>query len=398
MTKELNDYYIIRALKKIYYYIFSIFVTAEYLLWNILSRKKKIQRIFATTGNISLINSLAIIKETGDFDKYEDTLIIDTGKGGREFIKKQLEIAELHNFKKNIVQTRINVAVQAVLNNHFKADEIYLLNHPFFIKKMTSLFPFAKIILIDEGAASLINYDSDKIKNLVKFKTHKYLDKIDFLGLNPNSNILFEPINIGNFKEIAQTLAEKYPINYENNSNDKYVLYCGIYWEVTGLDRQTFIDVQSEMLNSLLNVGYKILYKPHPRDNEFFGYDKRDDVQFIDSKFPIELYNLDVVAIVSISSTTSITPAHYWNIPCFSNVLPQAINNEDKASTKLNIVRHLVSEYSPNYKLLLDIDVKNQTKQKVKEQIAEIYGNYLKDKPLLSQNKLLSKYVRTLNV
>lgn len=383
----INKFCIIRKIKWAIYYMFRPLVRLENKF--LPKSNKKSQRLFSTTGNISLINILAIINEIGDYDRYDDILIIDSGKGEDSFMQKQLEIAKLHDFKKIIASPRINPGVQAVLNNLWNIDEIYILNHPLHLNTVLPLYPDAKVTLFDEGAASLINYGCEKIKNLAKIKTHKYLNKLDFMGLDDLKKYNFECIDITSFNNVANQLTKNFPINIEYNAEDKYILYCGIYWEVTGLTREKFVEVQSNMLNELLNAGYKILYKPHPRDNEFFGFDKNPNVIFLDSKFPIELYNLDVVAIVSVSSTTSITYSHYWGIPGFSNIVDESLKNDNNDIGKINIVRYIIKEYSPNYKELLNFDVRNFQKNDLFIKLQQIYKSFLEKKLLLSENKTI---------
>ena len=166
MQNKLNNYKIVRYLKWGIYHIFKYFFLLEYCLYMQFKKLRKIRRLFITTGNISLVNILAIINEIGNFDKYEDALVIDTGKGQEEFVDKQLQIASLHKFKKIIADPMINPGVQLVLHNHYKVDEIYLLNHPLHFKTVLPLFKNIPITLIDEGAGSLINYNSDKIESL----------------------------------------------------------------------------------------------------------------------------------------------------------------------------------------------------------------------------------------
>lgn len=382
---SINKYQIVRRIKWGIYYILRNFIKLENMIFK--PNNKKIQRLFSTTGNISLINALAIINSIGNFDKYDDILVIDSGKGDDAFMQKQLEIAKHHKFKKILASPRINPGVQIVLNNIWNVDEIYLLNHPMHINTILPLFLKAPVYLFDEGAASLMDYGIDKIKNLKKFITHRYLGKLDFLGLENPEQYKFEQLDKKYFTEIANKVVQKAPINLTLDKDNKYILYCGIYWEVTGLSREKFIEIQSNMLNELLNAGYKILYKPHPRDNEFFGFDTNPNVIFIDSKFPIELYNLDVVAIVSVSSTTSITPAHYWNIPSFSNVIDEALVHDNKDKVSIDIIRRIVKEYSPNYKELLNFDVKNISKEELSKQIKQFYDTFLQKKPLLSENQ-----------
>lgn len=390
----INNYRKIRQIKWGIYYIFRNFIKFENLLYNKLKISKNIRRLFITTGNISLINSLAIINKIGSFKNYEDILVIDTGKGQIDFVKKQLEIAKLHNFKRIIVQPRINPGVQLVLNNYFKVDELYILNHPLHLNTVLPLFPKAKVFLIDEGPGSLLNYNSDKVENLESFITHRYINKLDFCNIDDINKIKFEPLDIDEFRKIADSLSKQYPIEIKSSKYDKTILYCGIYWEVSGLDKETFVNVQNETVNNLLNAGYKILYKPHPRDTEFYGLDKNPNVEFINSKFPIELYNLDVLAIVSLSSSTSISPAHYWKIPCFSNVVDDAIKIDKNDKVNIDLIRYIVKEYSPNYKALLNLDVKNTSREELKLKIKGIYNDFLKDKPLLSQNENVKEYIR----
>ncbi len=391
--KNINDYKSVRILKWVLYYILRPFVQCEYFLWHKFRKNNgKIKRMFSTTGNISLINALAIINETGNFDKYEDYLFIDTGKGRKEFVDKQFEIANLHKFKKIFIGYQMNAGVVAVFNNFFKVDIAYILNHVAHVSTVLPLYKYAKIILIDEGPASLISYDTGNSKKA--FKTHNYLGKIDFLSTNKNENITFEDMDVNEFNKIADTLEQKYPIDVKINPEDKTIMYCGIYWEVSGLDKQDFDNTQRKVIEDLLNAGYKILYKPHPRDNEFYGFDKNPNVQFITSKFPIEIYNLDILAIVSVSSTVSLTPAHYRDIPCFAHVKEEALQKESANGVRLNVVKYIVKEYSPDYSELLKLDVKNMPKEELKQQIKNIYHDFINSKPLLSENKKILDYAK----
>ena len=393
----MNNHRKIRQIKWGIYYIFRNFIKFENLLYNKLKTSKNIRRLFITTGNISLINALAIINKIGSFENYEDILVIDTGKGQIDFVKKQLEIANLHKFKKIIVQPRTNPGVQLVLSNYFKVDKLYIVNHPFHLNYVLPLYPNAKTTLIDEGPGSLLNYNSDKISNLESFMTDRYINKFDFCNIDDISKIKFDPLDINEFRKIAEKLSKKYPIEIKSLKDEKTILYCGIYWEVSGLNKETFTQIQNETINNLLGAGYKILYKPHPRDTEFYGLEKNSNVEFISSKLPIELYNLDVLAIVSLSSSTSISPAHYWQIASFSNVTKDAIkiDKNDKINTAL--IRYIVKEYSPNYKELLNLDVKNTSRDDLKKKIKEIYNNFIKDKPLLSQNENVKEFIRGMN-
>ncbi len=391
MSKQLNDYKFIRIIKWGIYYIFRSFVKLEHVLYFKFKakKKKKIKRLFATTGCISLINALAIIAEIGDFENYEDTLIIETGKGRKTFLEQQKEIASVHKFKV-IEEVGLSSGVIAVLHNQYAFDEVYALNHLGFINTLLPLYTKAKIILTDEGFGSLIDYNISHINNIEKFKTHKYLGKVDILAKEKLEKYTFEQVNMNKFKKICSSLSKKYPITYINNPDDKYILYCSIYWETTGTTRENFAQVQSETLNNLINAGYKILYKPHPRDNDNFGYDKNPNVQFIDTKFPVELYEFDIVALVGVCCGTTITYPHFWGIPGFSNLSDKLKKEEnfysDAIKNTLTDIHRIIYKYSPSYEYLLQLDVKNTSKEELKKQIKNYYEEFLNSKPLLSEN------------
>ena len=88
----------------------------------------------------------------------------------------------------------------------------------------------------------------------------------------------FESVDVKEFRKISDILSKQSPIEFPSNSEDKYILYCGVCWENVGVTQKEYIELQTTMLNELLNAGYKILYKPHPRDNEYYGFDKNPNV------------------------------------------------------------------------------------------------------------------------
>lgn len=390
---NINQYRIIRIIKRIIAKGYEPIFRIKYSLYLNKKNKNKLVRLFDTTGNISLINALTIINEEKDYDQYEDILIIDS-HGTEDFRRYNLEIAKLHNFKKIIFTSNIRLKTVLLLHNLYKVDILYVMNHPVHLPFLLQLYKKSTYYVIDEGAASLVNAGIDKINKLKSVRTHLYLNKLDFCNIEDIKKLKFEPLNIIEFREIAKNLSKRYPIEIKSSKDEKTILYCGIYWEVSGLDKNNFIETQNEMLNNLLKAGYKILYKPHPRDTEYYGLDENPNVEFITSKLPIELYDLDVLAVVSLSSTSSLSPAHYWGIPCFSNVIDQALLDN---RFNININRLIVKEYSPNYNELLKLDVKNSSREELKRQIKEIYDDFLKDKPLLSQNENIKEYIRGMN-
>ena len=97
------------------------------------------------------------------------------------------------------------------------------------------------------------------------------------------------------------------------------------------------------------------------------------------------------------SSTTSISTAHYWDIPCFSNVIDKAIEINKNYKINIDLIRFIVKEYSPNYKELIKLDVKNTSKNELQHKIKEIYNKFIEDKPLLSENTNIKEFIRGMN-
>ena len=355
---------------------------------------KKIKRLFVTTGNISLINALTLISQLNkelSSTEFEDYLIIVSPNGTKTFWDQNVKVAKIHNFKKIRLFYKVKFKYEFVMSQFIDFDKIYTVNIPEFIKHLIPLYPNSEYNLIDEGIGSLINYDLVQIPNFNKFYTHKYLQKFDALGFNEifvKNNITNLDINI--FRSLASKIEYFYPLDKSIFQIKKSILYCSIYWTVTGLSKDEFIKQQLLLINNLIGAGYHILYKPHPRDTEFYGIDNNKNVTIVKSVLPAELYNWDVLAVVTMCSSSSINLAHYHNLPCFSNILAETITTE-KAWISLN--RYLVKEYTPPYQKLLELDVINTDVEILREKIKEIYNDYILKTPLLSKNiNLISCY------
>lgn len=388
---QLNKFLFIKIIK----YCFSILALLILKVKKkFLKKSKKKRRLFSTTGNISLINALTIIKQLEEQD-CEDYLIIDSYKGSYKFWKTNIDIANFHNFK----------SIKCFFNNKFSTelrfanwtyfDEIFMLNHSACLPAIMKLYPDAKISLFDEGCGSLVVHNDliNNIKNFNAFYTHKYIEKIDGFNLPIEIMNKIKPLNLNIFQNIAKKIEINYPINIKLDKNAKYILFCGIYWQCSGLKEDLYVKEQQKQINELIQAGYKILYKPHPREINFYGMDKNPNIIFIDSVLPVELYNWNVLAVTGMSCSTLIHLPHYHNIPAFSNILYQHIDNgHDSIAAK--IIRFFIGEYAPNYKELLKLDVKNTSNENLKKQIKKLYIDLIKDKPLLSKNEKVKEYAK----
>ena len=389
----LNDYMIVKIIK----YFFAL----PFLLWIRIkqffsknSHAKKKRRLFSTTGNISLINALTIIKQSEESD-CEDYLIIESVSGKYDFWKNNYDIArKMHNFKSikcfyHITWFEIGLYFARWTN----FDEIYMLNHPKCLRPLVKLYPKSQINFFDEGFGSLINHDNftDNIQNFKHFYSHKYINKIDNYKLPKHIADKIHPLNNKIFAEISNGIAKEYPLPINFNTSDKNILYCGIYCKCSGLPQDKFEEIQNKQIKELIEAGYKILFKPHPRDTQSHEVSKNPNVILIESVLPVEVYSWDVLAVVGMSCTTLVHLPHYFGIPGFSNVVPEALDCSQDAYIA-NFIRCCVDEYTPNYKELLRLDVKNTSREELKKQMYEIYQTKIKDKPLLSENNRLKEY------
>lgn len=386
---EINKIKVYRQILWLFAFLWKpVFKIEQKILKKCKSCKK---RLFITTGNISLINILALLNNLEN-DGYEDYLIIESTTGTNKFWEINSNIAKKYKFKKIFLFYSIRFDTAFILNNLFDFDEVFVLNKKDQIETIKELLPSTIINLYEEGAGSLANFKNCNDLNINKFYTHKYLDKLDGLNMPINVSEKMQFQDTKAFNEIAEQITQEYPLNINFNNEDKSVIFCGTYWNPR-LDppKEEFEQSQLELINSLTDCGYKIYYKPHPRAEELYGLDKNSNVQMLDSVIPIELCNIDVLAIVS-SSTCCIAPAHYWGIPCFSDISEYSLEQNNELG--INIFRFIIKEYSPDYRELLKIDTKNLSREEVKTKIKEIYDNYLKDKPDLSVNKRVIDYAK----
>ena len=389
----LNNYKFFRILKWAYaFFTFQwIKIQRFFIDKGITSKKKK--RIFCTNGNLSLINALTIIEQL-DKKNCDDYLIIHSFGGSYNFWKNNYDIAKLHNFKGIRLLPNVNLLRDLKLTGWAHFDEIYVLNLQHTLPFIMKMYPEAEVNLLDEGCVSLINKGKslDDRKDIKYFYTHNYIDKFDNYGFPEHLLKKIVPLDTSIFGKISAKIAEQYPILTSYDKDGKNILYCSIFWQASGLTKEKYIETQNKQINDLLQAGYKILFKPHPRDTEFYGIDKNPNITIIDSVLPVEMYRWDVLAMTGMNCGTLIHLSHYNNIPTFSNIIDEALYGSADKSFSSNFIRYCLKEYSPDYQELLKLDVKNTSRKELKVQIKKIYDDFIKDKPLLSQNNKIKEF------
>ena len=359
----------------------------------ILRKDKSVKRrLFLTTGNLSLINSLTIIKQINE-PNCEDTLLIYSNMKNTKFDECCRKIAGIHKFE--------NIHTLYTSNNDFREyfiknklsnfDEIYFSNLYQYILLAKYLYPNAKWIITDEGCGSklarsaYLNYD-----RVDKIIMHNYLNKLDFFGLSKENMNKIVPINKQIFDNVCQECAQKFPVNLNINKDEKAIVFCGSWWEITGLSEETYMKLQDSIIERLTNMGYTILFKAHPRDPR--NYINNPNIKILNTTLPLECYKLDIVAVISMGSSASLHSPYISNVAGFSIDLPIDWENPLEQKWLDLLVKKLIKEYTTPIEELFSVNPKLYSKEELRQILLKKCTDFINSKPLLSQNKELENF------
>lgn len=350
------------------------------------------QRLFVTTGNLSLVNNLTIIKQLNE-PNCEDTLIILSHIVNNNFFSCCKEIAKIHPFK-NIytICTKGSDLREFIIRKKLsKIDEVYFSNQYQFIYTVNVLYPNAKWIITDEGCGSklarsaYLNYD-----RVDKIIMHNYLDKLDFFGLSKENMNKIVPINKQIFDNVCQECAQKFSVNLNLYNDEKAIVFCGSWWEVTGLSKDAYMKLQDSIIERLTNMGYTILFKTHPRDPR--NYINNPNIKILNTTLPLECYKLDIVAVISMGSSASLHSPYISNVAGFSIDLPIDWENPLEQKWLDLLVKKLIKEYTTPIEELFSVNPKLYSKEELKQILLKKCMDFINSKPLLSQNKELENF------
>ncbi len=189
------------------------------------------------------------------------------------------------------------------------------------------------------------------------------------------------------FLKTSSNLEKLYPLDIELNPNDKNIIFLATFCSKKSSQFFTFEELtayQNTIIKKLIEKGYKVYFKPHPRDLK--EYKDNENFKILKTKLPLECYNLKdkCLAIVSLFSSALCQMYHYQNIAgfCAADLIKKAEND---------IGINIIKEYSPNVNILLKIDTKSKTFEQLRDEINKEYLDFIKDKPLLSQNRKIEK-------
>jgi hypothetical protein len=353
------------------------------------------RRLFITTGGISLITAISIKKSIMN-SKCEDYLLIDTiTKHSITFLENNTNIASLYDFKKIIfMQNQINyhILIDYGLEN---IDEIFMVAHLKLYQFIKLLYPSIPITFLEEGPGTLSYpiYDYSKINKVI---VHNYLNKYDFVVWHTTKvKPIIEFVDEKIFQETLGEIREKLNIKMKLNPEEKFILICGPDIESKKYIKKTKINTH---IIKLINRGYKILFKKHPRDTEPYIFD--DAVTIIDTSYPIELYDLNIVAAVNYSSSICITLPYFKKLAVFSDMTHLKISKID-IPYMLKLTQFIIKQYTIPIEYLIKFDHKKYSSSQLRIELFNLTLEYIAKMPDVSNNnninKLISKNIKYLN-
>ena len=357
------------------------------------------RRLFLTTGNLSLLNTISVIKQLNE-DNCEDVLVVMSHLTNDMFEKSIKIISSKHSFKS--IYTQFGNASDNIIrndffirNNLYDFDEIYFSNQELYIFITSDLYKNSKWIMIEEGASGRFRFPEGNYKPVSKMIMHEYLDnKIDSFGFSDEIKKKIIPLDKSIFLDVANSCAKECPVNINTKEDEKIILLCGLWWENTGLTKEEYIELQETYIQKFLEKGYTVWFKPHPRDNR--DYIKNDKVKILQTALPLECYRFDnVVATVSFLSTSSLQSYYFSEIPGFQ-IKIEEIPTCNRGGTMRILVKKMIQDYAPSIEYLLDLDTKHLSLFETKEKIKDVYLNYMNKLPNISENKDMIKLANEL--
>jgi hypothetical protein len=218
---------------------------------------------------------------------------------------------------------------------------------------------------------------------------HNYLGKFKYvLWHTTKKNPPIEFIDEGVFRSILAEVRLKLNIKLNLESDKKYILLCG-----PDVDSKRFIKIKNiyDIINNLTNKGYMILFKKHPRDTDPYIFP--DSVMNIDTAYPVELYDINVVAAINFSGSMCITLPYFNDIAVFSDM--RHIKNKKIDLPYMQILTHfIVNQYTAPIELLLNFDYDNKSPEILRDKCMELFKRHIDEIPDVENNKVIINFIK----
>lgn len=337
------------------------------------------KRLFITTGSISLINAISLIKQTKEKES-EDTLIILSFSLSDEFKKTNEKIASLVNFKKILYFKKES---EIARNINFKDfDEVYSTTAAKLYKKLNN---HKNVFIFDEGPGS-VRTRLGKFNNIKGIYSTKFIDKFSFV--DPPKNAFSAIIDVDVFNKTSKDVLNLFSLANPPLLTNKNVLFIGHYI-YRALGDETALSFYKKYIDYFISKGYSVYFKAHPRDNDIIlpklveDYKNNSNFNLLNNSLPIEIYDFNFDIIAGSYSGTLVSIPHYRKIPAIHLPLKELYSSSVGLGFKQFFA--LYDEYIPR------LDEMEEVIGLDKETIYEKYLQVLKDKPELKDNLRLKK-------
>ncbi len=361
---------------------------SSYILNKRQDQKKR--RIFLTTGSVSLINSLSYIAQFGEQDKYNDVLFI-MGNNNETFINNMIKMAEVHAFEK-IYFSRMNGFMDSPYNSIlffglYDFDEVVYVHHIHTIPIISELYTKAKLIQINEGAACFACIE--KFHQPIEFSfIRNYFGCIDNPYPENGHEIKYmeKEIMLEQIKKVRKHLNLKIQLP----GPGKWILFCGTASDTLNClkDKSKCENFQLDLIKSLQEKGYKVMFKQHPRlSAEPY---KKLGVELLDVTYPLELYDLSEFVAVASIMTGALLTFQDMDLPAFKFLNEEEFsfphNSVEWNDICIEKVLFIYNNYIMNGDVLLEVDQKLSSDE-LKKYLRQKQINFLASKTKLSQNE-----------
>lgn len=276
-------------------------------------------------------------------------------------------------------------------------DEVYIISHYNLTPKFRGKFKNAQFFLLEEGLSSYMRYNEyhEGAKEAFFLVLN---DKLDFIN---DKNLIINRIDKQYFKKtIAGLNLNKIKLPFEKN--DKVIFLLTQYNVFSYLGVNSAISIYMDIILKLLALGYKIIIKPHPRNDYLQSHLLNEinsgNIFILVSDLPAEVFDLDIAAVVSISSGALFSMSHLYDVAAFS--FTDAILNIQKKAADIvedKFYAQIVKEYIPSIDVLYNFgNVENIDKDVCKEKLKRLFDEFIKKQSRLSQNSRLASLANKL--
>lgn len=352
----------------------------EYIKQN----NNKIKRLFITTGNVSLLNSLAYINQFDLWNDGENDILIYSGVAQDDFINENKKIVEQFNINNcfAFLGSSKNLYYYLLSNYYTDYNEVYFVNIPTLGNKIPHLYTTAKLYVIDEGIFTVIankHINYNKVDGII---SANYMDKFDFFNFSQKDTKKIIKLNKSSTDFIINNIRAKMTeTNLSISTGAKTIIFCGTFDSLCHESIDTVYSNQNTVIENLKNKNYNILFKPHPRDINI--YKETENFKILNSKMPLEIFPLDnITAVVSLYSSVSLQLFHFQNVPGYVDYATIDSNKDFNSM--------FIKEYAQDYHKLLETNT-NMSTQELKRKLNDDYQAFINSKPKLSENQKLKR-------